>query len=100
MAEGREHRELLCDLCDRDYPVWFAPHDVWNAVVRQGGVDEWAFLCPLCFSLIADERRPDLAPTGWILHPEGEPRIVRTTAACECQLSPLEKAWDRIRHQP
>jgi len=57
---SREPRELLCMLCDADYPVWFAPNDLWNRVVRrEDGSDEWPFLCPTCFARKAVERGVD-----------------------------------------
>jgi hypothetical protein len=43
-------------ICDRDYPVWFAPNDLWNRVVRlPDGSDRWPFLCPTCFGMKAVE---------------------------------------------
>jgi hypothetical protein len=64
-----QRRELLCERCDREHPVWFAPNAVWNAVVRpnpdQG--DEFAFLCPLCFIVLAEER--GMVPSGWMVAP-------------------------------
>jgi hypothetical protein len=44
-------RELLCQFCDREYVVWFAPNDLWNRVVG----DRASFLCPTCFTVAADE---------------------------------------------
>lgn len=29
-----ELRELLCQKCGRDYPVWFAPNELWNRVAE------------------------------------------------------------------
>lgn len=49
-------RELLCEMCDREYKVWFAPNELWNAVMRQPDKHEWSFVCPTCFTLVADER--------------------------------------------
>jgi hypothetical protein len=49
-------RELLCQVCNREYPVWFAPNELWNAVVRlSDGSDRWPFLCPTCFGMKAVE---------------------------------------------
>lgn len=46
----RTPRELLCMICGRDYPVWYADNDLWNAVERQpDGSDEHPFLCTSCF---------------------------------------------------
>lgn len=44
-----EKRELLCEICNRDYKVWFAPNALWNEVVR----DQFNFLCPTCFTNMA-----------------------------------------------
>lgn len=75
---GRPRRELLCDRCKRDYPVWFTTNEVWNAVVRAHGGDGYGdepdrdvFLCPLCFVMLAEVREPGAAPTGWFVTPEG-----------------------------
>src|SRR5689334_13046519 len=52
-----EPRELLCMVCDRDYPVWFAPNRLWNPVMRRpDGSDEYPFICPTCFGNIAVQR--------------------------------------------
>lgn len=50
-------RELLCMICGAEHPVWFAPNDLWNAVVRQpDGSEEWPFLCPTCFARMTEEK--------------------------------------------
>lgn len=50
-------RELLCMVCNRDYPVWFAPNEVWNPVMRRAdGSDEYPFICTGCFAGIAAKR--------------------------------------------
>jgi hypothetical protein len=47
-------RELLCMKCGKEHPVWYAENPVWNAVVRHAdGSEEWPFLCPTCFSVLA-----------------------------------------------
>jgi hypothetical protein len=52
-----EPRELHCEECDRDYPVWVAPSPLWNAVVREpsdaAGRTE-PFLCLTCFAMRAE----------------------------------------------
>jgi hypothetical protein len=52
--------ELVCERCGRQHPVWFAPNEIWNRVIRSEH-----FLCPTCFVVLADEREPAIAPTGW-----------------------------------
>lgn len=60
LREQYPARELLCMICGSDYPVWYAPNDLWNRVVRRpDGSDEWDFLCPGCFTRIAAERGED-----------------------------------------
>lgn len=72
-AEIALARELLCEKCGHEHPVWFAPNAVWNAVIRggdPGASDEFSFLCPTCFIVLAEER--GMRPTGWMVAPEGE----------------------------
>jgi len=53
-----------CRECGIDNPVWFAPNEVWNAVMG----DHTGFLCPRCFIVRAEAS--GLRPTAWILTPE------------------------------
>lgn len=49
-------RELLCQMCGRDYPCWSADSDLWNEVMRagdRGAADEYQFVCPTCFTVKA-----------------------------------------------
>lgn len=62
--ERIELRELLCQKCGRDYPVWFAPNALWNRVVKE---DEH-FLCMDCFALLAEER--GVTKSAWMLTEE------------------------------
>lgn len=49
-------RELLCMVCRRDHPVWFAPNDLWNRVMRcPDGSDRFPFVCPTCFARMASD---------------------------------------------
>lgn len=49
-----ERRELLCEDCNREYVVWYAPNEVWNKVMRpQGSTPNEPFLCPSCFAFRA-----------------------------------------------
>lgn len=45
-------REGLCELCERIYGAWYAPNEMWNRVVK----DDFHFLCPTCFTMLADAR--------------------------------------------
>ena len=50
-------RELLCQQCNKDYPVWFAPNELWNAVTDHLEEKPYIqFLCPTCFALLAEEK--------------------------------------------
>lgn len=70
-AAGQKQRESdqptegHCERCRREYPVWCAPNEIWNRVVR----DEH-FLCMDCFARLAEER--GLKPTAWIVNPESD----------------------------
>ena len=49
-------RELLCQRCDRDYPVWFAPNELWNRVTDHLSEKPFIrFLCLNCFAFLAEE---------------------------------------------
>lgn len=61
---SKDLRELLCQKCGRDYPIWFAPNELWNKIVRDGE----HFLCMDCFALTAESRGVD--PTAWMLSEE------------------------------
>jgi hypothetical protein len=55
----RERRELLCELCEREHPIWSADNELWNKVLRggeRGNADEYSFVCPTCFMTLAVER--------------------------------------------
>lgn len=50
-------RELLCQRCNTEHPVWSADNDLWNQTLRRpDGSDEYHFLCPTCFVRLAAER--------------------------------------------
>ena len=59
-------RELLCQRCDSEYPVWYAPNELWNQVQRDGE----HFFCPTCFAVLAEER--GIETTAWRLTLETE----------------------------
>lgn len=64
--------EMVCDRCERRHGVvWFAPSDIWNAVMRggdRGKPDEFSFCCPVCFMQLADER--GVGNGMWEVRPE------------------------------
>jgi len=42
--------ELICERCDRDYPIWYTENPIWNETIRDDVAgDSFAFLCPTCF---------------------------------------------------
>lgn len=50
-------RELLCQNCGRDYPVWFTVNELWNAVTdHKSEKPEIQFLCLNCFAFLAEEK--------------------------------------------
>jgi hypothetical protein len=64
-AESGAHPEDFCDRCGgRNVKPWFAPSDVWNAVVG----DEWSIICPQCFVELA-EGSERFADEAWELRP-------------------------------
>lgn len=64
--------EMWCDRCRRRHGVvWFAPSEIWNAVMRdgdRGNPDEFGFCCPTCFMQLADDRR--IGNHMWKIAPE------------------------------
>lgn len=74
-------------ICDRDYPVWFAPNWLWNKVVRlPDGSDRWPFLCPTCFAMKAIEAGVkivfELRPAPVII--EGDVFEHGVVCGCDC----------------
>jgi hypothetical protein len=56
-------RELLCQRCDQNYPVWFAPNELWNRVCPDSeGIH---FLCLTCFAVLAEGK--GIVPTAWVI---------------------------------
>jgi hypothetical protein len=51
-------RELVCQRCDADYPIWYADNDFWN---EDAEPDEH-FLCPTCFIDQADKKGVSRTP--------------------------------------
>jgi hypothetical protein len=44
MSEIAPHPEDVCQQCGGPNIVWFAPNEIWNRVMLDGGI-----LCPICF---------------------------------------------------
>lgn len=57
-------RELLCEKCSNDYPVWAGPNDLWNLLAK-----EYQFLCPTCFALIL-EKQHNVKTVCWKIMPQ------------------------------
>lgn len=78
-AQGQD--EMVCDRCGRRHGVvWFAPSDIWNAVMRGGDPaagDEFAFCCPICFMALAGKR--GVETTGWLVTPFDDGPVVRAS---------------------
>jgi uncharacterized CHY-type Zn-finger protein len=73
--EMSEMVELHCEDCDRDYTIWHADNDLWNAVMRGPGseVRPEPFLCATCF-LIRAEPVTEFARVTWPEHPSRRDR--------------------------
>lgn len=68
-SNSSEKRECLCEVCQLEYPVWFAPNELWNAVMRWPNGREISekigFICPTCFAKEAKEK--GVKTTGFML---------------------------------
>lgn len=83
-------RELHCEDCDRDYTVWYADNDLWNAVMRPGGEQSREpFLCATCF-LIRAEPIAECARVTWPETPSrrDRERMTMTTPAHSAERAP------------
>lgn len=58
-----EDGDTRCQLCGQRNVAWFAPNDLWNAVM--GGAD--GVLCPMCFVRKAEATDGFAAPPAWVL---------------------------------
>ncbi len=47
-VKNKAKRELLCQECNREYPVWYAENSLWNLLVQHDYNIQ--FLCPTCFA--------------------------------------------------
>lgn len=47
-----ERKELTCQRCSVEHPVWSVTTETWEQVV-----DSEHFLCPTCFIVLAEKRR-------------------------------------------
>lgn len=69
MTNTEKVRELLCQLCNEEYSVWFAPNAVWNRVMRhpdgRESSEKYHFVCPNCF--IKEAVKLGIKTTGWLL---------------------------------
>lgn len=56
-----------CAHCGRDYPIWYAPSPLWNAVMRRPDVnlEDLGFCCPDCFIRFAD--KTEIGPKFWFV---------------------------------
>ena len=63
-----EPQKDVCQRCGQPYGVWFAPNEVWNAVMHE----RIGMLCPNCFIDKAEARRYQC--TGWELRPAHQKR--------------------------
>ena len=90
-------RELLCQRCNQEYPVWFAPNDLWNQVQRAGE----HFFCLTCFAVLAEER--GVKTTAWKVTLESDEglaeqaKISSLTAALAAEKARVEALEKRDR---
>lgn len=81
------HPEDLCAECGGPNVVWFAPNDLWNAVMRdgdRGNPDLVGIVCPVCF--IRRAERAGHRPPAWRVEPESrarEPEAVSSSSRAE-----------------
>lgn len=69
-AADKGLREDTCQLCGLPNPVWFAPNELWNKVMRDPDEgDKYQFICPRCFAFEAEA--VGITPTAWVLQVEG-----------------------------
>jgi hypothetical protein len=91
---GRD--EMTCDCCGRRHGVvWFAPSDIWNAVMRGGdraNPDEFPFCCPECFIHLAEQR--GVKAKGWLVTPED---LLSRLEEAEAREAALRDACDDLR---
>lgn len=57
------HPEDFCSRCRRVNPVWHAPNELWNQVMRDGSAEP--IICPLCFIRLAEAK--GVRPASWRL---------------------------------
>jgi hypothetical protein len=67
MAVQSPHPEGPCFDCGGENVTWFAPNEIWNAVVRSGDKPD-VMLCPLCF--IRRAERAGYNKDAWRIAPE------------------------------
>ena len=48
-------RELICQYCEREYPVWYTENELWNKLIQESE-EEIHFLCPACFTKLYEKR--------------------------------------------
>lgn len=70
----KEKRELLCEVCDHDYPIWYAPNPIWNKIMRwpdgREASEKISFICPTCFVMEAERLGIRSKGKAWVLHLE------------------------------
>lgn len=62
------HPEAVCEECGCKNVTWFAPSDIWNAVVRTLYRNPDPMLCPTCFIRRAEAAGYNADP--WKVAPE------------------------------
>ena len=84
-------RELLCQRCEQEYPVWFAPDELWNNVCRNYSGNEIHFLCLTCFAVLAE--KCGIVPAAWVVDIK-KTESVRDPEDLEAQFKFAELHWE------
>lgn len=59
--------ESICQICNGVNPVWHAPNELWNKVMRggkKGNPDKYDFVCPNCFA--KEAQKLESKPLLWV----------------------------------
>lgn len=82
----------ICQNCHQANPIWFAPNDIWNAVVEEVS----GILCPVCF--INRAERQGFKCTARELRPENavtaQPVVAEGTTAEQRALGEIQRIYD------
>jgi hypothetical protein len=85
MKDTAALRECLCQVCDQEYPVWYAPNELWNAVMRypdgREASEKIHFVCINCFTKEAEQL--GIEPPAWVLTTDKHTALIENAARTE-----------------